>query len=239
MIETPPCSVNLMALPARLNSTWRSRAASPTTSRRQPLVDEAADFEPFACARGPSSSAASSTKAASANGRAARSMRPASILEKSRISSISDKQRVARGLHRLDIGRLLGGERRVGEQVRHAEDAVERRADFVRHHGEKVGFGAIGGLRLVARLCQRALGVGAVGDVAADALHFAAGVAAHGHLAPGDPARARGGRDFLVVNARAVRQQAGLALLSAASANAVPKSSARSRPASAQKASLA
>ena len=31
MIETPPRSVNLMALPTRLNSTWRSRAASPTT----------------------------------------------------------------------------------------------------------------------------------------------------------------------------------------------------------------
>ena len=29
--HTPPVSVNLIALPARLNSTWRSRAASPTT----------------------------------------------------------------------------------------------------------------------------------------------------------------------------------------------------------------
>jgi hypothetical protein len=28
---TPPVSVNLMALPARLSSTWRSRAASPIT----------------------------------------------------------------------------------------------------------------------------------------------------------------------------------------------------------------
>ena len=34
-----------MALPARLSSTWRSRAASPITSHRQPLVDIGRDLE--------------------------------------------------------------------------------------------------------------------------------------------------------------------------------------------------
>ncbi len=44
----------------------------------------------FACARGASSSTTSSASAASANERASRSSLPASIFEKSRISSISD-----------------------------------------------------------------------------------------------------------------------------------------------------
>ena len=45
---------------------------------------------PLACARGASSSTVSSTRETSANGRASSSSLPASILEKSRISPISD-----------------------------------------------------------------------------------------------------------------------------------------------------
>ena len=58
--------------------------------RGQALVDVAANFETLGLRARASSSTASSTKSASANGRAARSSLPASILEKSSISSISD-----------------------------------------------------------------------------------------------------------------------------------------------------
>ncbi len=179
---------------------------------RQPLVDEAADLEPLRLRARPEQLGRLLDK----GGKRERTRRQvdAAGLDLGEIEDFLDQrqQRVARGLHCLDVGRLLGGQRRVGEKVRHAEDAVERRADLVRHHRQEVGFGAVGRLGLVARLFQRALGVGAVGDVAADALHFAADIAAHGDLVPGDPARALRGRDLLVVDARAVGQEAGLAL---------------------------
>ena len=73
-------------------------------------------------------------------------------------------------------------------------------------HGEESRFGAVGGIRLVAGFGKRAFGFGAVGDVAADALHFGgrAGIEANQRLAPGDPARAQCRFDSLVVNPRAV-----------------------------------
>ncbi len=60
---------------------------------------------------------------------------------------------------------------------------------------------------MVTGLAQRAFGLGAVGDVAADALHLggAAGIGANQPLAPCDPSRSERGRDLLVVNPRAVR----------------------------------
>jgi hypothetical protein len=79
-------------------------------------------------------------------------------LEKSSTSSISDSSVSPRGFHRLQIGRLFGRERRVAEKIGHAENAVQRRADLVRHHGQKARLCAICRFRLIARLGQRALG---------------------------------------------------------------------------------
>src|SRR5699024_12276228 len=58
-------------------------------------------------------------------------------------------------------------------------------------HRQEARLGAVGGVGLITRLGQRALALGAVGDVAADALHLRrrAGIVAHEALAPGDPAR--------------------------------------------------
>ena len=90
MTPTPPVSVNLMALPARLSSTWRKRVASPMTRSGSRSSTSEAISRPLACARGPSSSTTSSTRSVSENGCVSSSSLPASILEKSRISSISD-----------------------------------------------------------------------------------------------------------------------------------------------------
>ena len=90
MTLTPPASVNLMALPARLSSTWRSRVGSPMTRSGNRSSTSDAISRPLAWARGPNSSTISSTSGSSANGRGSSSSLPASILEKSRTSSISD-----------------------------------------------------------------------------------------------------------------------------------------------------
>ena len=73
------------------------------------------------------------------------------------------------------VGALLGGEVRVGEQRRHAEDAVHRRADLVAHGRQEARLGAVGGFRLLARLPQLGLGAPPLGDVAAGALHLGDG----------------------------------------------------------------
>ena len=80
-------------------------------------------------------------------------------------------------------------------------------------HGEEARLGAAGGFGLVARGAKRVLGLDPVADVAADALHFAAGFAAHRDFAPGDPARAVAGSDLLVVHAGAVGEHLDFALL--------------------------
>jgi hypothetical protein len=82
-------------------------------------------------------------------------------------------------------------------------------------HGEEARLGAIGGIGLVAGLGKRAFGFSAVGDVAADALHFRrrAGVRSNQAFAPGDPARSERAGDLLVVNPCAVLLQRGVALL--------------------------
>ena len=88
---TPPVSVNLMALPARLSSTWRRRAASPTTIAGRRSSTKLAISMPLPCARGASSSTVFLDQRRQARrGGFSRSSLPASILEKSRISSISD-----------------------------------------------------------------------------------------------------------------------------------------------------
>ena len=70
--------------------------------------------------------------------------------------------------------------------------AIARKRDLAR----------LGGIGLVAGLGQRAFAFGAIGDVAADALHFRrpAGIVADEALAPRDPARAERAGDLLVVN---------------------------------------
>ena len=123
-------------------------------------------------------------------------------------------QRVAGCLDRLGIGSLLGGERCIEQEVAHADDAVQGRADFMRRHGKEFRFGAVRRIGVIARLGQRALGARAVGDVAAHTLHVGGlvRVAADQSFAPGDPARSKRAVDLLVVNAGAIRLKGNSAL---------------------------
>ena len=124
------------------------------------------------------------------------------------------EQGVAGGFHGPRIGRLLGRQWRVQQQPAHADDAVERRANFVGSHREKPRLGPAGGVGLVAGFAERAFGLRPVGDIAANALHLRgrAGVGSNQAFAPCDPARPDRGCDPLVVDPRAVALQRAVAL---------------------------
>ena len=125
------------------------------------------------------------------------------------------QQRVAGGFHRLGISHLFRRQRRIQQQPAHADNAVERGADFVAGHREEARLGAVGGVGLVAGFAERAFGFGAVGDVAADALHLGrlAGIRPNQAFAPCDPSRPQRACDLLVVNPGAVGLERGVALL--------------------------
>ena len=61
------------------------------------------------------------------------------------------EQRRPRAADGLDVAHVLGAERRVAQEVGHAENAVDRRADLVAHRGEEAGLGFARRLGPVAR----------------------------------------------------------------------------------------
>ena len=101
------------------------------------------------------------------------------------------QQHVAGSLHRLDVALLLRRQGRVAQQAGHAEDAVQRRADFMRDHRQEAALGLIGGLRFFTRFRERALCAYARRDIAADALRLCvqAVVRPHRNFVPRYPAR--------------------------------------------------
>ncbi len=120
------------------------------------------------------------------------------------------EQRLARGSQRPDIGRLLGVETGVAEQIGHAEDTVERRAEFMADGGEEARLRLIGAFGPGAGLDQLLLGCDPGGDVAPDALqHTLAERDGHNRLNPGDPALALRSREAFVEDAGATLQRLG------------------------------
>src|SRR5258705_13302075 len=66
-----------------------------------------------------------------------------------------DEQHFRRAVRGLQVVALYRGERRVERKLRHADDAVHRRADFVAHVRQELALGAVGVLGRVLRLHQR------------------------------------------------------------------------------------
>ncbi len=91
-MQTPPVSVNLTALPARLNRICRRRSRSERTILGTSRATKDAISVPLSWARGARSSTTPWTVLSSSNGSQTRSIRPASIFEKSRISSMRDRK---------------------------------------------------------------------------------------------------------------------------------------------------
>ena len=88
---TSPRSVNLIELPTRLRSTCPSRPGSPTRPSGTSGATRYASSSPLACASGATVLRVSATVSRSANGTGSNSRRPASILEKSRMSLITPR----------------------------------------------------------------------------------------------------------------------------------------------------
>ena len=70
---------------------------------------------------------------------------PASILEKSRMSLITESRASPESLTVAGI-RAAGRKLALQHQLRHADDGVQRRADLVAHVGQEGALGAAGGL---------------------------------------------------------------------------------------------
>ena len=86
---TCPFSVNLTAFDSRLPSTWRSRCRSVTSSAGADGSIEISKSSPFSAVSGPNVACRSSTSALSRNRSACTSIRPASTLDRSRMSLMS------------------------------------------------------------------------------------------------------------------------------------------------------
>ena len=106
--------------------------------------------------RGATSSSADSTHSRRSNGARSRSSRPASILEKSRMSLMmaSSASPLAGSSRRSRAARASSS--RVEQQPGHADDGVHRRADLVAHGGQERALGLRGRLGLAPRLLQLA-----------------------------------------------------------------------------------
>ena len=89
VISTPPASVNLMALPTRLVMIWRNRTSSPSSMARQLRVDSPGDVDPLLVGlRRQQLDHALHAVLERQRRRSSSCSLSASILEKSRISSI-------------------------------------------------------------------------------------------------------------------------------------------------------
>ncbi len=87
------------------------------------------------------------------------------------MSSITVKQPRPAVLHGAHEVALLGVEPGFGQEVGHADDAVERRADLVAHVGQKFALGLRGGEGLFAGAYEFGLRAFVGGDIAHDDEH--------------------------------------------------------------------
>jgi hypothetical protein len=135
LASRPPDSVNLTALPAKLSRIWRIRPSSARI-RPSPAGVLQPTSSPFSPARGASSSQTERTMSSTSTAAGCSSILLAPSLAKS-----------------SGVVALLGAQLRGLQQPRHAEHAVERRAELVAERGELVG-GDVGARR--ASLGKRA-----------------------------------------------------------------------------------
>ena len=103
------------------------------------------------------------------------------------------EQRLAGRLHGLRVGDLFGLQRRIEQEPGHAENAVERRADFVADHREEAALGAIGAFRLA----KLPVAVGKLFDTLLEPRHLGGkvAVAAHEQRDDADRRNENGSRD--------------------------------------------
>ena len=151
---TSPRSVNLIALPTRLTSTWRSRSGSPTSVPTQLRRDLAAELE--AAVVGAHRERPQRVDQGVAQVEVDGVQLELARLDLGEVEDVVDhrQQRVGRLLDHLQVLALLGVELGLQRQLGHADHAVHRRADLVAHVGEELALGAVGLLGLHLRLAR-------------------------------------------------------------------------------------
>ena len=161
-----PSSVNLMALPTRLSSTWRSRPASPTRASGTSGCTWQISSSPFLWARTARARRVSPDRRP--QGEVGRVQLELAGLDLGEVEHVVDdaEQGVGRRLDRLQVLPLVVGQGRVEGQLGHAEDGVHGGADLVADVGQELALGPVGRLRRLLGLAQLLLGPLALGDVA-------------------------------------------------------------------------
>ena len=151
-----PAWVNLSALDSRLNTTWRSRAGS-LSIRLGAALTSRSNVEPLGARLILPHPRHVAQHRGQIDRRAVRSVRlPVSILATSRMSSTSARIDTPAPCTTSIRSRVAGVELLVGQHhLRHAEDAVERRADLVAGRRQEFGLGR-------QRLAQRGVGRGEI-----------------------------------------------------------------------------
>ena len=107
-------------------------------------------------------------------------------------------QRLTRLAYAVEIIALDGGERRLRQQMAHAENSVQRRADLVAGSRQELGLGGVVGLRRRAAFGAFAFALALEGDVPANALaqlHTGHRIT-DDHVTPGKDAAIEGGSEF-------------------------------------------
>ena len=147
---TSPFSVNLIALPTRLTSTWRSRPESAIKRvRARRTGRRRCSSSPFSWARSASASQRVVERVAQ------RELRRVEVkLARFDLREVEDvvdelQQRVRRALHHAEILALLRRQLGVERELGHADDAVHRRADLVAHVRQELALRAAPFFRLV------------------------------------------------------------------------------------------
>ena len=108
----------------------------------------------FSATRTRISSATSFTRAVTSHGAISTAVWPASILATSSTSLINASRCSPLRLMMSRSRRWVSESLRVAQKVRESQDRVQRSSQFVAHVRQERAFGAVGGLRLIARLHQ-------------------------------------------------------------------------------------
>ena len=160
-----PSSVNLMALPTRFTISCRSRVGSPIRSFGT-LGDTRAQIS-RCFSSDPLSQRLQRIPEQIPNSEFGFLKFELARLDLGKIQNVvDDVQQAVRGrFDQAEIVPLLGRQSGVERQVRHADDAVHRRADFVAHVGQEFALGAAARFGRFLGLEQSRLRPFALGDV--------------------------------------------------------------------------
>jgi len=137
-------SVNLIALPSRFISTWRSLRASPDRRQRRAGCNPCHQVQSLAVrTHGERLDGFLDHLAEVEFGLF---VLHTAALDPGQIEDIvkQDEQRAAVEAHGLKVAVLIGVETGFRQHFGHPQDGVHRRANFVRHAGKELGLGARG-----------------------------------------------------------------------------------------------